>query len=412
MRRSLTATSRSLGNKKMALKNHTAVGPSAGLSFQFERALFWLAKSQADFIVGIETADDVAIEGQNGEMVLEQDKHSIQDSAKPFGNRSKDLWNTLATWIDAVDSDEVIAEKTKFFMVTNKEVPKCIALDIGFADSDTKAEACVISLEEVAKNPPLNVKSLMERVLRLESRENLLKLIKNCELNDSSSESEGSGLRKSTIKYLQLPDWCLPISDSIIDELLGWLHKTVLGLWCQKKAAWIERQHFVNQLFGIIEHRKRQRIRERAVHLIPVKTKEISQEKGNPFVRQIHLISDEDSIVDNAIREFVRCNIEKHRLSAEGIITDNDWLDFESTLQLRWDKIRARIIRLTQQSKEEDIGYEIFSETTEDHREKLAGIETEQVYLTAGTYHLLANLLQVGWHPRYKELLRDLMETS
>ena len=58
---------------------------------------------------------------------------------------------------------------------------------------------------------------------------------------------------------------------------------------------------------------------------------------------------------------------------------------------------------------ESDIGFEIFTETTENHRERLAGTETEQVYLTSGTYHRLADLLRVGWHPRYEALMRELL---
>ena len=72
-------------------------------------------------------------------------------------------------------------------------------------------------------------------------------------------------------------------------------------------------------------------------------------------------------------------------LSAEGNITDDDWLAFESTLLSRWDKIRARIMRMRQGAPEEDVGFEIFTDTTETHCEKLAGSDTEQVYLTSGS---------------------------
>jgi hypothetical protein len=58
---------------------------------------------------------------------------------------------------------------------------------------------------------------------------------------------------------------------------------------------------------------------------------------------------------------------------------------------------------------EQDVGFEIFSDTTLDHREKLAGSDTEQVYLTSGTYHRLADLLTVGWHPRYEALMREIL---
>src|SRR5262245_52389294 len=109
----------------MTLSSHSAPGTNAAFSYQFERAFYWLAKSPAGFVVGIETHDDVAIHGPDASLKLEQDKHSITETNSPFGDRSKDLWNTLATWVDALHSEE-IQEGTRFFMVTNKALQKCI----------------------------------------------------------------------------------------------------------------------------------------------------------------------------------------------------------------------------------------------------------------------------------------------
>ena len=87
----------------MSLSDHSAPGSNAGFSFQFERALDWLAISSAGSLVGVETDDDIAVRGADGTQILEQDKHSIQKDAEPFGDRSKDLWNTLRIWIAALE---------------------------------------------------------------------------------------------------------------------------------------------------------------------------------------------------------------------------------------------------------------------------------------------------------------------
>jgi hypothetical protein len=232
-----------------------------------------------------------------------------------------------------------------------------------------------------------------------------------CELVDGSESTAGPELRAKTLAQLQLPSWCAANADSIADELLGWLHQTALSAWQKSEAAWIQRDHFVNRLHAIIDSRKRQIARERAEHLIPVTDDKVGKEKGRPFVKQLHLVTDDHSVVDNSIREFIRCNVEKSRLSVEGNITDDDWLAFEATLIARWEKIRARVLRMKKDSPEEDRGFEIFTDVTEEHREKLAGSETEQVYLTSGTYHRLADMTRVGWHPRFRELMRKLLNT-
>jgi hypothetical protein len=395
----------------MTLARHSASGTNAAFSYQFERALFWLAQSAAGAAVGVETDDDVAVRGADATRVLEQDKHSIQTDGEPFGDRCHDLWNTLSIWLEALDANEVAADTTLFLMVTNKVLPECLAKQIGRAQSEEHIDGCITALEAIAKKPPKHIALMIQRVVRPESRANLRKLILRCELADGTQATAGQELRKQTIAHLQLPEWCLPIADSIADELLGWLHKIALAAWQEKKPAWIQREHFVNQLHAIINLRKRQITRERAEHLIPVGDDTIGQEKGRPFVKQLHLVTDDDTVADNAIRDFIRCNIEKSRLSAEGNITDDDWKSFETALFSRWEKIRARVIRMKKESPDEDIGFEIFTDATEDYREKLAGSDTEQVYLTSGTYHRLADMIRVGWHPQFKELMRELLKS-
>jgi hypothetical protein len=394
----------------MSLSSHSAPGANAGFSYQFERALRWLAQSPAGSIIGIETNDDVAIQRPDKSEVLEQDKHSIRKGATPFGDRSKDLWNTLAIWVDALDNAEVAAETTNFLMVTNKTLPGCIARDIGKAASDAEIDACVAALKKAGEKPPKLIKSQVERVLQKTSRANLRRIIAKCELVDGAQCSSGTALRRETTAQLQLPNWCVSTSDSIIEELLGWLHATALTAWQLNKPAWIKRDYFVNQLHAILDRRKRQITRERAENLIPVSDDKVGETKGNRFVKQIHLVTDDDAIVDNSIRDFIRCNIEKARLSTEGNVTDEDWNAFEAALLARWNKIFPRAIRMNQGKPDEDVGFGVFTDTTETHKEKLAGSDTEQVYLTAGTYHRLADMIRVGWHPRFKELMQKFIK--
>jgi hypothetical protein len=393
----------------MTLSRHSAPGPAAGFAYQFERALNWLAQKDAGSCIGVETDDDVAVRNSDSTTVLEQDKHSVRKSAQPFDDRSRGLWNTLATWIEAVDSGHKSVETTSFLMVTNNAVPECIARRMARAESEKEIDACVAELQKVGAHPPKHIVKLVERVLYHKSSGTLRAVIRTIDLSDASDGTASVNLRKKTIGHLQLPEWCLGDCDSIANELLGWLHTAVMSAWQNNQPAWIERDHFVNQLHAIIGRRKREVARERAELLIPVADEHVGRESGRPFVKQLHLVTDDDSIVDTAIREFIRCNIEKARLSREGDITDRDWNAFEDTLLSRWNKIRSRVVRMRAGAEETDIGFEIFTETTENHKERLAGTETEQVYLTSGTYHRLADLLSVGWHPRYEALMRELL---
>ncbi|MDF7822547.1 hypothetical protein P4B35_00870 [Pontiellaceae bacterium B12227] len=396
----------------MSLENHSAPGAAAGYTFQFERALYWLAKSPAGFVIGIETEDDVAIKHQDGKLTLEQDKHSIQDKAEPFGNRSKDLWNTLSIWLTALENGELEPGKTRFLMVTNKTLPDCIAKQISNAQTSEKIDTCIKGLKDAATDPSETIREFTEKVLAASSEKLLRTIISNCELLDEASGTSGENLKNSTIAELQIPATFTKDAESIIDELLGWLQRQVLALWQKRTPAWISRDNFVTQFHAVLGRRKRQNDRERTANLIPVYDEQIGREKGRDFVKQIYLVTDDDGRVDESIREFIMCNMEKTRLSADGNITDQDWIDFEETLRARWGKISSRVKRFGQTKPEEDVGFKILTETTDEHRERLAGIETEQVYLTSGTYHRMADRLVVGWHPRFEELMKQVGEND
>jgi hypothetical protein len=391
----------------MSLENHSAQGPAAGYVFQFERALYWLAKTPAGSAIGIETEDDVAIRYQDGSRTLEQNKHSIQEQAEPFGDRSKDLWNTLSIWVTALHNGELDIEMTRFFMVTNKSLSDCIAKRISNAKTKEEIDICINDLNAAAKEPSETIRAYTEKVLASTSEKYLQAIILNCELLDEARGSSGIDLRKQTIAELQIPEEFTIEADSITNELLGWLQCQVLFLWQKRQPAWILRDSFVNQFHAVLNRRKRQQKRERAANLIPVFDEQLGREKGRDFVKQLYLVTEDDCRVEEAIREFIRCNIEKNRLSADGNITDQDWLDFEETLKSRWNKIYSRSKRFMQNESEENVGFKVLTETTDDYRERLAGVETEQVYLTSGTYHRMADHLVVGWHPRFEELMKQ-----
>ena len=151
--------------------------------------------------------------------LLEQDKHSISETINPFSDHSYALWNTLSTWLDALDDKEVKTDSTLFLMVTNKHVSNCIARQVSSAKSEPQITACIRALKAVAAKPSKKIADLTKRVLRPTSEENLRKLIRNCELEDASTAATGSiELRKKIIGSLQLPTWSFTIADSIIDE--------------------------------------------------------------------------------------------------------------------------------------------------------------------------------------------------
>ena len=383
----------------MTLAAHTAAGQAAGYLFQPERALFWLAKCPAGSVVGVETEDDVAVRLLDGSVIHEQQKHSVQPDHSPFGDRSKDLWNTLDIWLGACETGEIDLDRTHLWLTTNKVLPDCLVRRIGLSSRNLD-NTCVADLRRAGINPPGALKRVFDHVLAA-SDQLLKRLLGRIQVADGSQPTSGIALRAEISSLLHLPQsiaW-----DGLLDQLAGWLYNQILAAWRGGKPALIPREAFDRQyhrLLTVHRHRPRQADPE---HLVPVTAAEVQQHRNHVFVNQllaVTLTEPEDEVMD-AICDFVRCSKERFRLSNEGDLTDADLRAFEDNLKRRWKQSCRSHCDAKPLSRRaaRDLGYKILMDAV-GHREALGGIEQEP-YVSVGTYHRLADNLAVWWNPHF-----------
>lgn len=386
--------------------SHSAPGPMAGYLFQPERALLWLAKSQRGAKVGIETIDDVAVLTRDGTVIREQDKHSILNNGNPLRDTSKSLWNTLNIWLKAIKNKEIDIDKTELFLVTNKTLPDCLAKRIGEVTEKEAVSSCIKDLRTIGENSPIGITEIVKGVLSYDDL-TLANLLLKIRVSDETDASYGDSLKEEIASFLHIPS-NLNCSE-IIRALLGWVHDTSLVLWRRGEPAWLSRDAFDNQYTRIISKYQKSNFVEKAVRMLPVKDSERKSKLGETFVKQLSFISISETEVFEAIDDFIRFLSEQTRLSKEGDVTKKDFDAFKDRLETRWKWIRNKEIRFKTRSLEqgltlEDIGYKIYFDCM-DHREPLAGQQTEEYYLTRGAYHELSNIPLIGWYLDYKLLL-------
>ncbi|UOK62722.1 hypothetical protein MT997_31890 [Paenibacillus sp. OVF10] len=223
-------------------KQHTAAGQMAGYLFQPERALYWLANSPEGAQIGIETEDDIVIKASSDEITArEQDKHSTSDNI-PFGDSSKDLWNTLGIWCKAIKSNEVDVRICKFHLVTNKNLPDGFAKRLGSAMTDQEAKICMGELRDKLSTLPKSTKEIAEQVCNTGDMQ-LLELIKNIVVSDSSDGAYGDELKKQIRSLLLVPS-DVPF-DEVYNALLGWIHSCALNSWRNREPAWLKESYLL-----------------------------------------------------------------------------------------------------------------------------------------------------------------------
>jgi hypothetical protein len=390
----------------MKTTKHSAPGPMAGYNYEYYRALYWLAISSSSSLVGIETEDDIVIKDNNGNFIFEQDKHSLtSENYNPLSDNSYALWNSLFIWIKLIKDQKIDIEKCKFYLVTNKLVPDCFVKRVSTAESEEDFDELLHFIRTFNAKISEKVLSIVHEINKLNDRL-ILSVLKRVTLIDKSKIKNIDTLKSDIIDNLPIPSSVLSFSEQIFFELIGWLKQMTMQSWYLKRPAIIKGQSFFNAVDSAIRSRIRERSLERSSHLIEVPQEQVLKHRGSVFVKQLSLITEDTGEIDDAIHDFIKASKEFLRLSEEGELTPIELKSFQNNLFERWKSIFRRVIRIRRNVDDEEKGYIIYHETTDEYLAQIKDRLTEHFYFTRGAYHRLSDELKVGWHPNYIELIK------
>ena len=385
-------------------ETHTATGQMAGYLFQPDRALVILCSCKNNESVSIELIDDVAIVDETGDIVYrEQDKSSIQEAGQPYKDRSKDLWNTLKIWIDAAKNGSLSPDSTKLVCVSNKKLnDNALIHKISFAETAEQIEVALTLLKSAAQKPPTTLKSITEDVLKEEDV--LKKIIPQITLLDDNNLQN----RNEVIAHeLNLND---NIKENVITDLRGWLQESVLLQLDAGNAPVISKVDFNNRLQRAIQKESDDRITMMAKRFVKskIRKEEIDEAIDKPFVKQLELLGhyDKQNIIIDAIDDFLCSETERVRLVLKGDLQKDELEAIDDLSRERWKEVFRRKMTGYNVSMGADemgrIAYEIFDNTVHGYLAKIRGFETEP-YFTKGSFHKLADELEIGWHPEWQK---------
>jgi hypothetical protein len=392
---------------------HSAPGQAAGYMFQIERALRHLAFSGTGALVGIETLDDVVVSETDGRVVFEQDKHTIS-GANPISDRSKGLWKSLNIWTEGIASGDIDLDQAQFLLVTNQIVSEGLAFSLKTESKlrdDSWEQELAKELRRIGKDPATDIKEFVTLVLS-KSDQDLIALVKKVTVVDGSSGGNSSHLAAELTGKLLLD---AQHASDIFHGLVGWLHDVVMDSWRSGREAVVNRERFGKQL-RFLQHKfqSQQLFRETSEALVPVKDEDRNAHRDDLFVRQLLWVGIEegDNQLLDALDDFLKCATERTRLAQEGNIPILEFRAFDDRLVKRWKMIagpKVSSVGAILDSELAALGREILGSVL-NHRESLAGQQTQEFYLTTGAYHRLANdpkeKPRVGWHPKYQEMCR------
>jgi hypothetical protein len=380
---------------------HSVPATLAGFIAQLDIALAWLSEGDVHATVGVETLDDVA-RADGGESSLGQSKISF--SRNPLTDQSVNLWSSLKTWLDMLDSGECDLDHTCFLLITNFPATGIVASLRDAGASANGMARFVQSFRRTAIAFEGACKPLVDAVL-LRTNDTLAKFFRRIKVADEHCVSPSEQL-PSLQGRLNLTD---DIAEDVIRGLRGWVVEKVQEKLAERKPAWLDRQHFCDELYRLIDRYRNRTLYLRTVREFVINEADRELHRDATFVRQLQLIGidDGDDEVLDAINDFLMSASERTRLSKETNITRSGFEAFEDRLIEHWKPLHRQCRRNSEDPAKS--GYETYCKVQE-HREPLDGHDTIEFYFTRGTYHQLANgekesTPKVGWHPDFAKLV-------
>lgn len=396
--------------------SHAAEGSALGFWYQSLYALLILLEQVSDdAAVGIEQLDDITLKA-DGRDLLYQLKHSITAKPSPVGIKSRSLWRTIKVWIDVLPN--VSLAETSLHLVTVGGIVRKDPLK-ALADADNNREALANAMAEEAQRvlderakAKADGKSPLPYSDRKDGCKAFLSLPPMMQLNlirritlrvDSPTVGEIEGKIEGCLKLLPAGQRAL-----VARKLIEWWDRQIVYSLCNKRERVIARPEVQAQISEIVGELDQGKLSADYETL----KKPLDYQPNGMLTRQIALVKGGNADIDKAIREEWRARAQRARWATENPALASKIHDYDAVLAEYWSDRHAQMVEECGDFEEDGkckSGLELLRWTHNDAPMAVRPIQEGfgAAYYVRGSYQVLAIDLEVGWHPDFKNLLKD-----
>lgn len=395
------------------VNSHSADAAAAGFLYQAQYALVRLWKETSDeATIFLETLDDVVLEA-NGEVILEQLKHSLAEKPKAITISSVNLWKTIKAWIDVLPKLDL--SKTHFHLVAVAEISPKSEL-MALLDEKASRDELLVALRDEAE------RVAKERALAIESKESVLPhadRLKACEaFRDLAPELQLELLTRAKIMHGQanitkIEDTLagllitVPARDRshVAARMVEWWTRQIVHAHCKMREKAIPRSELVEVHVDIVGDIKN----DPYIDYYATEYPPPSYQSHSMIVKQIDLVGGSADELRRSVENEWRARETRSRWAKESPLKRDAIIRYDARLEQEW-----REYYVDMRSKCD--GQSLADKVNEgrvllrwSHFEAHKGIEPiapaiSPTYLR-GSYQVLSITGQVGWHPDFRKLL-------
>ncbi len=359
-----------------------------------------MAKKKPNGHISIEKFDDITFEDEDFSICLQQTKHSI--NAKPLDDMSTDVWKTLNIWIDHLAQGIITFSSTKFVLITTSEAAEGSAMALLRVGADLADRKLCLTLLRKAACSSKNQKTAEARTAFLKlTDEQALTLLCQIEVLDNHpnlidvmSDIEGEIILLAPMNAAKAASY-----------LEGWWLSVVGKNLVQNGNDSIPVQHIIMKANEIGKHFSKQSLPIDDPQKLGVKGYS-GDDESETFVRQMRTVDLPDNIVIRGVRDYYRAFAQRSKWARENLLLDSELSEYDTNLQDRWERKFDADLMLTTLSTEPEkklFGRKLCVWACQ---QSIPIRNVVEAWITSGSFHNLADRLQIGWHPDFKTIFK------
>lgn len=387
--------------------NAYSAAPSAlGYLAQVEYALLLVLRRmdvELEFDISIETLDDIVFHDGHDAVELLQSKHRVDRTAS-LTNSSTDVWKTLHHWIVDGPSDAVLT------LLTNAAASEGSAMAHLREGPGRNPELAATSLESIARTSENRAHQAYYQSFLTLGSEDRVQLLSRVTLIDAvpavadlAAQLE-LAVRKSTKSAHRA---------ALIERLRGWWFPKVYDHLTRVASGQRDRilgREVESQLLALA-----QQLRDDDLPIdfydMPEPSEGDVAEDERTFVHQLRLIALGSARLRQCIYDHNRAFAQRSRWEREKLLHVGELKDYETRLKEEWRRYCLPDTDDDGEDEEQVIQARARERFLRLDQSTLPRIRSHVAaeYVGNGSLHILADRLEIGWHPEWLARLREVL---
>lgn len=351
--------------------------------------------------LSIEKFDDIAFEEDGNPVELLQTKHHCLHG--DVSDYSTDLWKTLNIWVQRIKEDPTRTANTRFVLLTTNIAAGGSALSMLRKSEDSRDEDRALELLNLAATKSQSQTTAMARHKFL-SLSTAIRQLLVCNIWVFDKAPNIIDVRDEIEEVLHYSAPTDQVSN-LTDQLEGWwFNRLIIAL---KDTVPSEISLSAIEM-KVSELREKFKIGNLIVDEEIEEMPTVSDLPGDErtFVRQMGLVNVPEEELKATVHDYYRAYEQRSRWARENLLLDGEADRYDRGLHDAWDRRFLACTADLSEDYDERIKEEKGRQVFRWSREYLKPFRNrDELWLSSGSFQMLADEVRIGWHPDYETRL-------